>query len=645
MPNKINLKKITNTINTLFSKPKFFEKLCKLSNNDINIVINNISKIINYYLVTQDTIISYSILELLSKSNEIKETNQNILFHPSNSFYINQYRIGGINPYIHISPINSPKLDILDQNVSLFPHNEIDSYSSIYQSINQAIIESFSCPEQLFKSVLKQPKGKELPFVVGTTETNYYQSILDIRLRNIKEEEQKTNSKIGKKAISQIIGKDSMLVLFPRKTPRYEILEKDIKDNITGVYIPPTELSFIKIPSKYKLLSICATNKQLRNGELLDINTGLDYQLPSPSDDFDYWPQYSRYEAISVTEDFIYTNSEFTGDISYDIDLIYGQLDSNKSREIAFSDPAKNIASIKRRDDIIVRKIGDKYNIRNGRHRILYLKHFYVSNYEEYKRDNKLHMLKKYITIPMNVESAIQDKLANEYLLKIFQLFPNVYIFKIDINNDDPSIILTIDKKSYALKNVSEIIKFYNYIKDNQFENEFYLIENDPTNNQNYSRLFDHLVLTLKEKIFDMNLLEIIEYILKEGIIIDNTKYNILKLNIHQIYSSYSDLQRNVQLNRLFNLKKDLISITANKYKIRSISNYIMSIIQNNPELIELSWDDFHKVLLTYEDLSSYDKEFLKEAADLGGYQKIKLEYLLKEMDDTNTKSTKSMIK
>lgn len=643
MPIKPNHKKIANTINNLFSKPKFFEKLCKFSDNDIDIVIANLSKIINYYLVTQDTIISYSILDLLLKSNEIKETNKDILIHPSNSFYINQFKLSGINPYINISPLNTPNLESIDSSISLFPQTEIDFTSSIYLNPNQAIVESFSCPKTLFKSILKQPKGMELPFVVGTTETNYYQSILDIRLKNIKEEEQKTKSKLAKKAVNSLVGNNALLVLFPTTTKRYQVKDNEIKKNKTDLFIPPTELSFIKIPSKYQLLSICAENKQLRNGELLDINTGKEYSIPSSQEEVDYWPQYSRYEAISVTDDFLYTNTEFTGDIEYDIDLIYGQLDSNKSRDIALSDPSKNIASIKRRDDIIVRKIGNKYSIRNGRHRILYLKYLYHTYYEEYKKDNRLDELKRYLTVPMNVESAIQDKIANEYLVKIFKLYPNTYIYKIDINNDDPSIILTLSEKTYALQGISEIIRFYNHLKNNNLENEFYIGENDSTNAINYARLFDYVILTLKEKIYDMNLLQIIEYMFKEGITIEGTKYNILKLNMLQMYASYSELQRNVQINRLFNLKKDIVKTTANKYKIKSVSIFIMSLIENNPQLIELSWDEFYEILTTYEELSSYDKEFLKDAADFGGYQKLKLEYLLKDME--YTKSPKSMIK
>lgn len=633
-------KEITKTINDLFAKSNFFEILCNDSFNDINQVIENLSKIINYYLVTQDKRISYPMDILLKKANSILEVNPNILFHPSNSFYLNYYKLNGLNPYISIK--NYPKLGLetLDREVSLFSTPPADYYSAIYQDVKRAIIESFSCPDILFKSILKQPQNKELPIVVGTTETNYYRSILDIRLKNIQSEYPKTYAKIGKRAINGIIGKDSLLVLLPRCTKRHTISAKDIEDNITGLFIPSIYLSFIKIPSKYKLLSICAANKQLRNGELINVNTGCEYTLPTQEHQPFTIIQYSRYEEISVTDLFEYTNSEFTGDINYDIDLIYGQLDSNKSRKTALEDVGKNIESIKQRDDIVVRKVGTKYEIRNGRHRILYLKYFYVSNYISYKKDGDLNHLQQYVTIPMNIESSIQDKIANEYLLKLNLLNIKIHFYKTNINNDNPNIIAILNNRIYSLPDTKSIIEFYTYISNSTFKNKYYIGENDPTRYQEYQKIFDYLVIFLKEKTFTMDLLDIINHLLTQGLTLKNTNYQINQLNIQAIYNSYVDFQQAIQLNRIFKTKKDLIKKTEDKYKMPQIGLTIMSIIKSNPHLIELSWDDFYQVLVTYPELSQYDEELLKDSADHAGYQKLKLEYLLLE-DNEYTKTLK----
>ncbi len=637
------LKEIVKTINTLFNKKDFFKILCAYSYNDINIVIRNISIIINYYLVTKDTRISYSIEELLKLAKNNTETNHNILIRPSNSFYLNYYKINGLNPYFTIPIIPNIDLEQLDSKVSLFPGFIEEGISKIYVDIKQSIIESFSYPEILYKSILKQPKGKELPLVVGTTETTYYESILEIRLKNIVEEERKTHASITKKVLNEMIGKDSLLVLFPRATKQYKISSTDIEEHLTDTYISPLLLSFIKIPSRYKLLSLCAENKQLRNGELIDINTGATYTLPASIEPQYIPPQYSRYEKLSVTDLFEYTNSEFSGDIYYDIDLIYGQLDSNKSREKMLASQEGNIASIKQRDDISVRKIGDKYEIRNGRHRLLYLKYFYVTNYEAYKKEGRLSELKNYVTIPVNVESSIEDEKANFFLAKLFQLNPKMNFYKINIKNDNPEIIIIFNNRIYALPNADSIEELYNLLLNSSFENKYYLGINNPNNQENYQRIFDYLIIDLKEKIFNMDLLDIIIHLLKEGVNVEGKQYKVPTLNIKQLYSSYVDLQHTLQLNSFFYPTRDMIKHTENKLKMKTIGYKVIDIIKNNPSYIKLSWDELYDILILYQELATFDSDFLKEAADSAGYQKLKLEYLLTDTEYTNLR--KSMLK
>ena len=62
-PEKV-IREACNTINNLFEQPNFFQRLCALSNNNIDKVIDNIYLIINYYLSTNDVIYSYSIQDI-----------------------------------------------------------------------------------------------------------------------------------------------------------------------------------------------------------------------------------------------------------------------------------------------------------------------------------------------------------------------------------------------------------------------------------------------------------------------------------------------------------------------------------------------------------------------------------------------------
>lgn len=612
------------TINKLFETPNFFKRLCNYSNNDIEEVIKNISKIINYYLSTNDIIYNYKIEELLFIANNT-ETVSNILIHPTNEYHERKYRFQGLNATSILEDSNALELKALEQSVSFITHTNYFFCAEITSDINEAINLSFESPNIVYKSILKQPLGKELPMVVGTDEKSYYSSILEIRLKNIDSLERKTKAKKTKRMMKHYIGKDSLLVIFPTQTKHYTIPSKDITDKETGIYIPPKYLSYIRIPSKYKLLSLCAENKQTRNGELLNITNGTPYQLEQPPKREDYHLYYSRYEKVSVTDIFSYTNEEFTGDISYDIDLIYGSLDTNKSREKASSDPYKNIDFIKRKEDIHVRLTKDGYHIRNGRHRILYLKYFYVTNYTQFKEEGKLDKLKELVTIPMSIERTIETPITNEYLTKIKKLNPRVTYFKTNINNEDEELMIIFNDSVYIIKNSEELINLYNLLSQDIKDNKYFIGTNSSTNNLNYEELFDYLIITLEEKIYTMSLTDIINFIITEGFYINDQYCITNNLNYFFLYFEYCDLQHTIQLRRLSNKPITIIEDTKIKVKKQEIGKLIMEFISKHPDLIYLEWHDLYCILKEIDTFKDYDEAFLESSANQEGYQKQKI--------------------
>lgn len=633
---KTKQKEICKTINTYFLRPNFLEEICNYSNNNYEQVISNISRIINYYIVTNDQTLDYSIEELLMKANSVTTNQTEFLVYPSNSVYLNQLRFQGINPYYNTNNVSRISIDTLDASISAYPLMYNPFYSPIYQNIKEAIIESFTKPDTIYKSILKQPKGKELPIVLGNDEKHYYSSILELRIKNAEDTLKDTCANIGKKVINKIIGQDSLLVLFPSSSRRYSISDKDIEDKTTGLYIPPQYLSFIRIPSKYKIITQCAINKKLCPGELLDYNTGATYTTPSPTVLSYPLIIYSRYERVSVTNEFEYANLEFTGDIEYDIDLIYGQLDSNKSRQALRNKVGTNIESMKMRDDITVRKSKEgKYEIRNGRHRILYLKKFYTFNYNEYKKDNRLQELKRYVTIPMNVESTITDELTNEYVLKLYQLDFTTAFYKSNINNDEPQLIIVIKDRAYYISNNQEIINLYNYLLNGELYNPYYIGKNDNTRNKEYQKLFEYLILELREKIYTMELIDIIRYLKEEGIHVNGRNHKLDTINYYVFFLAYNDIQHTLQRNKVFNQKHDIVKRTERNLLLHKLGKIIMKILNENKELLSIPWENLYETLQIYPELSLYDKETLEEAANLAGYQKIRLEYLFKDTEYT----------
>lgn len=633
-PKEINQSCIT--INKLFQEPNFFNKLCSISNNNIEEVINNIYLIINYYLSTQDIIYKYNIQELLTKAQSIPKV-EDIIIHPSNSHYERKYKLLGLNSTSILTDTETIELEILEQQVSYSTQSTISYCAQITPDIKEAITLSHTSPTIVYKSILKQPNQKELPIVTGTKETNYYQSILEIRLKNVDELYRKTVTKKAKRILKRYIGKDSLLVLFPKCTKRYYISNKDISNQETSEYIPSRYLSFITIPSRYKLLSICNENKRIRNGELIDIKTGEEYQTTTIVEEPTYHVYYSRFETLPITQEFIYSNNEFTGDISYDLDLIYGHLDTNHSRERTPKDPYRNIDFIKTKDDIHVRLINGKYHIRNGRHRLLFLKNFYVTNYHSYKETDSLDKLRELVTINIGIERTIESPSINNLLSKIKELNPKINIFKTNINNEEPELLIIYDDYVYITSTEEELNILYKYLSNEEYINPYYIGTNNTKPNINYQDLYDYLILTLKEKLFDMSLTDIIKYLIKEGFYQHDQYFLISDFNYYYLYFEYTDLQHYIQLKKLFKKPITIIEDTKEKLEKQFIGEKIISIIKQHPDLIDLDWKDLYQIISSIEEFSNYSSEFLESAANYVGYQKYKLLRFYK--DEKNAKS------
>lgn len=611
-------------INKLFEQENFFQRLCSISNNNIEEVINNIYLIINYYLSTKDLIYTYPIQDLLTIAKETPII-KDIIIHPSNSFYERRYKLRGLNSTPIIEDPDSLELEAIEYRISFTNKSTFFYCAQITDDIKEAINLSHTAPNIVYKSILKQPSKKELPMVVGTKETNYYRSILDIRLKNIDEDYRKTMSKKTKRMLKRYIGKDSLLVIFPKYSTKYVISPKDLSTKETPSHIPSKYLSFIRIPSRYKLLSICAENKKLRNGELIDIITGEPYQTPDQPKEPSYHLYYSRFEHIDITDEFNYSNSEFTEDIHYDIDLIYGALDTNHSRENTNRDPYKNIEFIRTKDDIRLRKINNKYLIRNGRHRLLYLKYFYVTNYDSYKELDELDKLKQLVRIPANVEHTIESPSINELLTKIKQLNPKTIFLKSDINNDNPELIILYNNNLYVTKDEIDLNNLHNLLSLNIKNNKYLIGTNTTKDNINYQELFDYLIITLKEKLYTMSFLDIIEYLTKEGFYQNDQYFLVSTLNYYYLYFEYIDFQHHIQIRKIFNKPLTIIEDTEEKLKLKLIGEKIMSIIKGHPSLLKLSWEDLYQILSNMEEFKDYDKYFLENAANYAGYQKEKI--------------------
>ena len=122
-----------------------------------------------------------------------------------------------------------------------------------------------------------------------------------------------------------------------------------------------------------------------------------------------------------------------------------------------------------------------------------------------------------------------------------------------------------------------------------------------------------------------MSLTDIIEYITKEGFYQNNQYFLVSSISYFYLYFEYVDLQHYIQIKRIFKTDITIIEETKEKILKKEIGEHIMSLINDNPDLLDLEWKDFYLLLKTKEEFKDYSYDFLESAANYGGYQKEKL--------------------
>ncbi len=604
--NQTSLKRRVEIINGLLNNHPFLVSLCTYSNNDISILLQNIIKIINYYLHSNDFVVTDNVLSLFSKINTSSLTPNQYSFYPTSSYLKKNIKINGLQS----TSIHPPKffLDLseVEKDIAINKHSNKNN-DEIYSDLHKALLTSLTYPNILFESILKYPKTE--PQQYDKSEKAYYYSILQKRLSNISEDTYATNARKAKRWFNAFIGQKPLLVVIPNYlTPKSNMIEKTIS---------PRGLAYIELPTLYTLQNICSLNKP---------SLPIPEELPQSK----YYVFYSRYEHLPINSDFIYSNEELTGDVDYDVDLIYGALDYNGTRKKISTSPYVNLQAIKNTYNIVVRKSHNKYEIKNGRHRLLYAKNFYVQNYDYYAQKGSLDVLKDLVTLIANVEYYIEDDNVNNILTKLHNKYKAEFL-KYNIMNDEPGIIIIIDNKAYAVKNILELTDLYNKLSNSESINSYFLSLHNSDSKYNYHSLMEALIVTLKEQIYSMDLLDIINYLLTNGITILDEHYNIEELNYYALFNQYTLLEHNISLLKLRGLPIDIVEKTTRTIELRKIGRIIVDFLLSHKECLPLEWSEFVVILQKHPKLQNIDDKTLLAAANLSEYQKIKYEYFIKE--------------
>lgn len=503
----------------------------------------------------------------------------------------------------------------LAEYLSAFP-NVLHYGIPLYTDIEEAIKKALFSPSIIYESILKQPRKQELPISVGEAENTYYYNVFQKRLSGASTSLVKTSATIGKRVLSKMIGQNPLLAFFQLE----QIPSIDVKQGETALHISANKIAFLEIPTYYALMNICAQNKGLKEGTKINYRTGELYTEPQVQSSPITRHYYNRYEKISVTEEFEYQNSEFTGDTYYDIDLIYGSLDSNNSRENLGNNFDVNYARIKKASDIKVRKEGAKYTILNGRHRLLYLKYFYLTNYKYYSEAGQLEKLKEKAAIPMLVEHPIENPEFVKYLDKISTL-ASFSLLKNDIRNDNLEFFLVFADYVYFVQSVEEIADLYSLLATKKYLNQYYIGTNAKQEVFPYEELMRRLIITLKKEIESMTFIDLINYIktnreIRIGLIPETESLNYAIF--HHVYINFLN---KIAINKIYDRNIDIVADTIREQETEKIGQQIMEFLNLHPDYTQMTWSNLFEILHQIPAFSNYDSDYLRECANAKGYQ------------------------
>lgn len=222
--------------------------------------------------------------------------------------------------------------------------------------------------------------------------------------------------------------------------------------------IPIEDIEGIRLPTRGFISSICRENVDSKKFRAERSRKKEEfYRQERHFDEVAF--TYTRTEDLEIDPDtFIYYNSGLFGEIYEDYRLLYNdeRYSNNNFRlsplQRSFED---NLADIRMKNDIQLRKYGNVYEIENGRHRLLYL----------------LRASEK-VTIPVHVTRRIEDRDFNVTLNALKKDF-GVKVYKNNLLDDEPNILVEHDGIAYEVRDIESLHVFSDNLRNGKSNEGF----------------------------------------------------------------------------------------------------------------------------------------------------------------------------
>lgn len=207
------------------------------------------------------------------------------------------------------------------------------------------------------------------------------------------------------------------------------------------------DLINLRVPSYNELQKICEDNKKIKTRRV-ELKFLLEKKYKEEKNAIEPAFTYTRTELIDINRGFMYYHPQLTGDVDTDFYLLYN--DDRKANQLFLgTNHYDNLERIKSSKDFEFIKVGNMYEIINGRHRLLYA----------LKNRNS-------IQIKAIVRRRVEDKKVNDLLIELKKEYA-IKVFKNNILNDDIDILIIYQGITYNIKNKYELINFAYDLKNN----------------------------------------------------------------------------------------------------------------------------------------------------------------------------------
>ena len=579
------IKRQIKLINILINDDAFLQRLCAFLNNNEESVDKVLSLIIMYYLNTLDRRIDYTIEELIERIN--RKYDQELLYAQVDCCTAKTIKLLGINN--SVTEGNLPdNIKKVARAISFDTVGETDSLS-FTESLHTAMGDLK--PKALYSTLLKEPRDGKKEISVTEPEQRHYESIVKKHITDVTKTTTGALFTESSKIINKYVDSKRHIVVVPKNHASIELGTK------IGTYEPLSRISsnnvgLLELPSIYHLKQICLKRRppkvEPRRKSTKEITPLVSYY---------------RYEPVQITDKFQYETPALTGDADYDIDIIYNGLDRKDSRGKLSSIFDENLKRIKKNPEIIqLTKVGNKYKIENGRHRIVYLTHMYKRMTESKTSGIKPEDFR----IPAVVIHRLENPEVNNLLLTIKNRSSHSVFFKDNINDDNENIIIIMDNKVYRVGNIDELKEFvYSTHQDK------YFIGNQKELSINYEFFIHKIIYILKGEHSHLSFYDIARIIKQYGVKYDGELIKTDTLDYRELYRAYMNVIVTLDKNKTFYPDRTELQELEHKMALFDLSREIIRFINNYPENLELKELELVQRLREDNRFAKYDELYL----------------------------------